>query len=89
MAGGRKKEISPELKEKIAKAESGLATLAQIVGGDFGMKVTFGEPGGGSFYNPATVEITLDPEILAEGKDWRAEFVAGHEGGHRAITRSL
>ena len=84
-----KKEISPGLKEKIAKAEDELATIAQIVGGDFGMKVKFGEQGGGSFYNLETVEITLDPDILLEGKDWLAQFVAGHEGGHRAITRSL
>jgi len=84
-----KKELPPELKEKVARAEGKLATLAQVVGGDFGMKVRFGELGGGSFYRPDTAEITLDPNILVEGKEWLAEFVAGHEGGHRAITRSL
>lgn len=81
--------INPELQNKISQAEERLAVLAQLVGGDFKMSVKFGELGKGSFYNPESASITLDPQILAEGKDWLPEFVAGHEGGHRAITRSL
>lgn len=81
--------IDEELKNKIEEAEKELAVLAQVVGGDFDMKVKFGQIGQGSYFNPEDSSITLDPFILKENKKWLAEFVAGHEGGHRAITRSL
>lgn len=78
-----------ELRKKIAAAEARLAVLAQVVGADFGMKARFGELGKGSFFNPEENSITFDPQILLEGKDYKADFIAGHEGGHRAITRGL
>jgi len=82
-------EQEKDLQVKIQKQEEELAILAQVVGADFDMKVSFGKMGQGSFFNPEDSSITLDPLIIVEGKDWLAEFVAGHEGGHRAITRSL
>ncbi|MFZ5364584.1 MAG: hypothetical protein ACOZBH_00015 [Patescibacteria group bacterium] len=85
-------KIQPEIKDlpqRVQGAEERLAVLSQVVGGDFGMSVKFGRLGGGSFYNPENANITLDPQILVENKDWLAEFVAGHEGGHRAVTKSL
>ncbi|MBI5229948.1 MAG: hypothetical protein HY981_01460 [Candidatus Magasanikbacteria bacterium] len=77
-----------ELQETIAAAENRLATLAQVVGADFGMTARFGKLGGGSFFNSEDNSITLDPQIIVDDKAYLAEFVAGHEGGHRAITRS-
>jgi len=50
----QKVKIDPEI---LDEAE----ILAQIVGGDFGMKVKIGKPGHGSFHNPETATITLDP----------------------------
>lgn len=65
-----------------------LKTIAQVVGGDFGMSVEVGAPGKGSYFNPENKEIKLDPLHFKEGEEWRMEFIAGHEGGHRAIDRS-
>lgn len=78
-----------ELPKKIKQAEDRLEVLAQVIGADFGLKTRFGKLGGGSFFNPEGNSITLDPQILLENKEYLAEFVAGHEGGHRAITRGL
>jgi uncharacterized protein with von Willebrand factor type A (vWA) domain len=52
----RKKEskISPEILSKIE-------TVANIIGGDFKMRVEIGEPGGGSLFNSQERKITLDP----------------------------
>ncbi len=77
-----------EMQEKITLFEARLATLAQVVGADFGMTARFGTLGGGSYFNAKDNSITLDPQIVLEGKEYLAEFVTGHEGGHRAITRS-
>lgn len=62
-----------------------LELIAQRVGGDFGMKVKVGKPGGGSYFDPESVSITFDPLHLIEDIE-EAKFVAGHEGAHRAIT---
>jgi hypothetical protein len=62
-----------------------LEIIAQRVGGDFGMKVKVGLPGGGSFFDPENVTITFDLTHLIEDID-QAKFIAGHEGAHRAIT---
>ena len=62
-----------------------LELIAQRVGGDFGMKVKVGRPGGGSYFDPESVSITFDPTHLMEDIE-DAKFVAGHEGAHRAIT---
>jgi uncharacterized protein YegL/phosphoribosyl-AMP cyclohydrolase len=85
------KNFSEILKEK----EKELAVLAQQVGLDFDMKVSFGKIGEGSYFRPDSKEIPahlrntiiLDPLIILEhpGID---EFVTAHEGSHRAITRA-
>jgi len=62
-----------------------LKIIAKRVGGDFGMEVRLGEPGGGSFFNPEDGSITFDPLHIKENPEL-AKFVAGHEGSHRAIT---
>lgn len=62
-----------------------LELIAKIVGGDFGLEVRLGEPGGGSFFNPEDRSITFDPLHIKENPRL-AKFVAGHEGSHRAIT---
>jgi len=63
--------------------------IAQLVGGDWGMEVEIGMPGEGSHFNPDENRIQLDPLHLADPERLRqAEFVAAHEGGHRAISRS-
>jgi len=79
--------IDPEIERK-------LKIIAQRVGGDFGMKVEIipagkrpkGEPEVGSYFNPKETKIVFDPEHVKKDPE-EAEFVAGHEGGHRAITR--
>ncbi len=74
-------EIPPETRER-------LELIARIVGGDFGMKVDFADrPGIGSVFNAAEMKITFDPQQVVENPR-EAEFVAAHEGGHRAISRS-
>ena len=75
--------------QELTKAEDKLRILAQIVGADFNMKVKFGELNQGSFFDAINNTITLDPIFIKENKYYFAEFVAGHEGGHRAITRHL
>ena len=65
-----------------------LTAISQIVGGDFGMSVKVGQPGQGSYFDLDNVEIKFDPLHFEPGKDWQMEFIAGHEGGHRAIDRS-
>lgn len=71
--------VSPELIGR-------LRNIAQIVGGDFGMKVEIGQPGGGSFFNPESAKIVFDPLQIKENERL-AEFIAGHEGGHRVIEK--
>ena len=74
-------EVSPEVRER-------LEIIARIIGGDFGMKVDIADrPGIGSFFDSEQVKITFDPVQVAENPE-EAEFVAAHEGGHRAISRS-
>jgi uncharacterized protein YegL len=80
-------EIDPELERR-------LKIIAQRVGGDFGMKVEIipagkrpkGEPELGSYFNSQEIKIVFDPEHVKRDPQ-EAEFIAGHEGGHRAITR--
>jgi len=64
-----------------------LKIIAQTVGGDFRMKICLGTPGGGSFFDPYNISITFDPLHIIENPTL-AKFVAGHEGGHRAISLS-
>lgn len=84
-----RKTAEDNLKQKTAEVENRLEILAQIVGADFGMKVKFGKLGEGSFFDSKNNSITLDPQMLLEDREYEAEFIAGHEGGHRAITKSL
>ncbi len=65
-----------------------LMVIAQRIGGDFKMSVSIGNPGEGSFFDPASCSITLDPVHVVQSP-LLAKFVAGHEGSHRAITFSL
>lgn len=62
-----------------------ISLTAAMVGGDFGMQVRLGKPGEGNFFDPERVAITLDSELVAT-EPITAEFVAAHEGAHRAIT---
>lgn len=80
---GDDKENSPA---RLDAALARLSSIAQIVGGDFEMKVRIGETGKGSFFNPDDCSITLDPAHILEN-EMMADFVTGHEGSHRAITR--
>jgi hypothetical protein len=81
----------PPIEEEIEKIEISeedwqtLKIIAQRVGGDFGMEVKLGEPGGGSFFYPEDGSITFDPLHIKENPEL-AKFIAGHEGSHRAIT---
>jgi hypothetical protein len=94
-ADSSKGELPPELRERIARAFGipeerleRLRMIAQVVGGDFGMAVALGMPGQGSFFSPEENRIAFDPLHLADPeREQEAEFVAAHEGGHRAITR--
>lgn len=72
-------EIDPEFLRRIQ-------IVAEVVGGDFNMKIEIGKPGGGSFFNGLERKITLDPLHIKENPE-SAVFVSAHEGGHRAITR--
>ena len=64
-----------------------IRVIAKKVGGDFGMEVKLGKPGGGSHFNNDSIEIILDPLCIIESSD-RAKFLPGHEGAHRAISPS-
>jgi len=67
------------LKEKEQQARR----VSQIIGLDFSMNVTLNEPNKGSFYNFEKNSIKIDP------LDGDIEFIAAHEGSHRAISKSL
>ena len=82
---GKEAEKKPEKIEIPKKDWQTLEIIAKRVGGDFGMKVKLGQPGGGSFFNPEDGSITFDPLQIRENLE-QAKFVAGHEGSHRAIT---
>jgi len=75
----KKVEIEPRIKRQ-------LETIAERVGGDFGMKIEIGKAGEGSFFNASENKIVFDPLHVKESPK-QAQFVAAHEGGHRAITR--
>ncbi|MEK7173094.1 MAG: hypothetical protein AAB740_03900, partial [Patescibacteria group bacterium] len=64
-----------------------LEIIAKRVGGDFGMEIKLGKPGGGSFFNPEDGSITFDPLHIRDNIE-QSKFIAGHEGSHRAITPS-
>ena len=64
-----------------------LETVAKVIGGDYGMKVSIGKPGEGSYFNPREATIQFDPLYIKEDPE-KAIFVAGHEGSHRAVSRS-
>lgn len=72
-------------KDVLEKEWKTLEIIAQVVGGDFGMKIIKGKAGEGSFFDPEKATITLDP-LHIESNPELAKFVAGHEGSHRAIT---
>ena len=72
---------------EVLKAFDEVSIIAQIVGGDFGMKVAIGKKGRGSFFNPQEVSVTIDPDHLTKNLN-KTKFIVAHEGGHRAITRS-
>jgi len=79
--------VAPEVERR-------LKIISQRVGGDFGMRAEIipagqrpkGEPQQGSYFSPQETKIVFDPEHIKKDSQ-EAEFVAGHEGGHRAITR--
>jgi len=75
---------TPEAKAKRELLEH-LSLIAQVVGADFGMKIDIGEPGTESVYDSATGNITFSPDDIGEDIEI-AEFVAAHEGSHRAIS---
>jgi len=81
-------DIVPHL-EDVKRAEektmAELETISQIVGGDFGMKVSEGEEGEGSYFSPSENKIVFDPLVIKNDPDY-AKYVAGHEGSHRAIS---
>jgi len=65
-----------------------LAAIARLVGGDWDVKVEIGQPGSGSFFDESQNRISFDPlHLIDPAREAQAEFVAAHEGGHRAITR--
>lgn len=79
--------LPPEVAAKVLEAlgiteehVEHLRATARLVGGDWGLRVELGPPGGGSFFSEEECRIQLDPLHLSE-------FVVAHEGGHRAITR--
>ncbi len=73
--------IEPERMER-------LRSIGRFVGRDWKMTVSLGKPGEGSHFNPETNAIQLDPLHVADpSRAHMAEFVAAHEGGHRAVTR--
>ena len=80
-----------EIREMLAnlpqKVLDRLNVIACRVGGDFGMTVSVGRPGEGSFFDCTTCKITLDPVHILLDPDI-AQFVAAHEGSHRALSRS-
>ncbi len=90
------KKYGRPMEEVIKEREETLGLIAKMVGKDFGMKVSFGEIGGGSYFIPEDKNVSkekwnnirLDPMTLLEfeGAD---EFAAAHEGAHRAITRTM
>lgn len=86
-ARGDHDDLSHEDDESIKKTWEELVLIAQRVGGDFGMRVTLGESGKGSFFNPDDISITLDPLQVKEDPNL-AKFVVAHEGGHRAVSVS-
>lgn len=82
--------------EVLDAREQILGTIARMLGGDFGMRVSFGEPGSGDRFTGESPEIPksewnqiiLDPLGLLKEEGWD-ESTAAHEGGHRAITKTL
>lgn len=65
-----------------------LKAIGRFIGRDWRMKVELGTPGEGSCFKPEENSIQLDPLHLADPQRAdMAEFVAAHEGGHRAVTR--
>lgn len=90
--GGATPRVGPSsphgLKPVDPKVLGELMVIAQRIGGDFRMSVELGTPGEGSFFDPYTCQISLDPIHVAESPLF-AKFVAGHEGSHRAITLRL
>lgn len=84
---GKSLQEKIETSKNVQEVLKELSTIAQVVGGDFGMNIKVGEPGHGSYYDSVNVSITMDPEHLLRNPN-EAKFIVAHEGGHRAITRS-
>ena len=65
-----------------------LRAIGRFIGRDWKMQVELGMPGEGSCFNQEEKKIKLDPLHLADpDRVDMAEFIASHEGGHRAVTR--
>ncbi|MBT9133018.1 MAG: hypothetical protein DDT32_01985 [Syntrophomonadaceae bacterium] len=83
-----KEKPAEEIPEKIEipkKDWQAIEIIAKRVGGDFGIEVKLGKPGGGSIFNSEDNSITFDPLHIRDNME-QAKFVAGHEGSHRAIS---
>lgn len=63
-----------------------LQIITERVGEDSKMQIEIGAPGNGSFFNPIENKITFDPLHVNKDPE-QAQFIAAHEGGHRAISR--
>jgi uncharacterized protein YegL len=68
-------------RENIKEEEKKARDISKMVGMDLSMDVAFGEPGKGSFYNFENNSIRIDPT------QENIQFVATHEGSHRAISK--
>ncbi len=76
-------DLKTDSKKSFEEMEKEVRSISQMIGLDFSMKVRLGAPGKGSYYNSEENSITIDPISK------NIEFVAAHEGAHRAITKFL
>lgn len=63
-----------------------LQIIIERVGEDSKMQIEIGTPGSGSFFDAIGNKIILDPLHVNKDPE-QAQFIAAHEGGHRAISR--
>lgn len=74
-------EDNPE--KDFKEIEKKVKLISQTIGLDFDMNVKIGEAGKGSFYNFKENSIMIDPTAKS------IEFVAAHEGSHRALSKAV